>query len=142
MKKGTSPARAELREGPGRGTTSPGEALRPGKRAPAGGLDAFDERVQTDLAGYPAVVNIWASLVRTLPGRVSHFQQVSARMGKKLAFLGVNSDDNSDAAKTFSRPIRFPFYPSYEDPDRTSRSPSGPPLGLPGTAFFNTQTGN
>lgn len=101
-----------------------------------GGLDAFDERVQTDLAGYPAVVNVWASWCGPCRAEFPHFQQVSARMGKKLAFLGVNSDDNSDAAKTFLSTHPVP-YPSYEDPDKDIAQSLGATHGLPGTAFFN-----
>lgn len=57
-------------------------------------------------------------------------------MGKKVGFLGVNSDDNRDAAKTFLSTHQVP-YPSYEDPDKAIADSVDATFGFPATAFYN-----
>lgn len=103
-----------------------------------GGLEAFDERVQSGLAGYPVVVNVWASWCGPCRAEFPHFQKVSAEMGKRIAFLGVNSQDNDDAALTFLSTHPVP-YPSYSDPDKKIAESLEARFGLPATAFFNSE---
>jgi len=100
-----------------------------------GGPPAFEERI-TAIRGYPAVVNIWASWCGPCRAEFPHFQQVGANMGRKVAFLGVNSADNDDAAETFLSTHQVP-YPSYKDPDEKITHDLGATHGLPATAFFN-----
>jgi thiol-disulfide isomerase/thioredoxin len=100
-----------------------------------GGLDAYDQRI-SGLEGYPAVVNVWASWCGPCRAEFPHFQQVSANMGKKVGFLGVNSDDNRDAAETFLSTHQVP-YPSYEDPDKSIADSVDATFGFPATAFYN-----
>ena len=100
-----------------------------------GGLDAYSERI-TGLKGHPAVVNIWASWCGPCRAEFPVFQKVSAGMGKKVAFLGVNSEDNDDAAKTFLSDHQVP-YPSYTDPDAQIAKDIGG-IGYPRTAFYDS----
>lgn len=98
-----------------------------------GGLDAYNERI-AGLKGHPAVVNIWGFRRGPCRAEFPVFQKVSAGMGKKVAFLGVNSEDNDDAAKTFLSPIiRFP---TRATPIPTRRSPrTSVASGTPGPRF-------
>lgn len=102
-----------------------------------GGVTAFDERIG-EISGYPAVVNVWASWCGPCRAEFPHFQEVAARMGKKVAFLGVNSEDNDDAAETFLSTHQVP-YPSYTDPDADIADELEANFGYPATAFFDSK---
>jgi cytochrome c biogenesis protein CcmG, thiol:disulfide interchange protein DsbE len=99
-----------------------------------GGQDAFEERI-AQLRGYPVVVNFWASWCVPCRQEFPVLQKLSARYGKKVAFLGVNTEDSSDAAATFLREEPLP-YPSYSDPESDIYdSING--RGYPNTAFYD-----
>lgn len=100
-----------------------------------GGQDAYDERIAT-LHGYPAVVNVWASWCGPCRFEFPHFQQAAAAYGKRVAFIGVDSDDSDDAASTFLAEAPVP-YPSYTDPDSDIKDKLGASLGFPDTAFYD-----
>ena len=63
-------------------------------------------------------------------------QKLSARYGKQVAFLGVNSLDSDDAATTFLREAPL-SYPSYTDPDKAIATEIGVNVGFPDTAFYD-----
>lgn len=100
-----------------------------------GGLPAFQKRLET-LKGFPAVVNVWASWCGPCRAEFPHFQTASAKLGKKVAFMGVDSDDDSDAAATFLESNPVP-YPSYSDPEKEIAGNVGAPRMVPATAFFD-----
>jgi cytochrome c biogenesis protein CcmG, thiol:disulfide interchange protein DsbE len=100
-----------------------------------GGRDAYEERIAA-LRGYPAVVNVWASWCGPCREEFPVLQKLSARYGKRVAFLGVNSQDSDDAAATFLREEPVP-YPSYTDPDKNIFEAIGVKVGLPNTAFYD-----
>ena len=79
-----------------------------------GGLDAFDARL-TGLRGHPVVVNKWASWCGPCREEFPWFQDLSARLGKRVAFLGVDSNDSSAAARTFLGEFPVP-YPELQRP--------------------------
>ena len=54
-------------------------------------------------------------VVRAVPAEFPFFQKQSARLAKKVAFLGVDSKDNDDDARKFLEEYPVP-YPSYKDP--------------------------
>jgi cytochrome c biogenesis protein CcmG, thiol:disulfide interchange protein DsbE len=100
-----------------------------------GGTGAYEKRVAS-LRGYPVVANVWASWCGPCRFEFPVLQKLSARYGKRVAFLGVNSQDSDDAAKTFLAEAPVP-YPSYTDPDKKIADSLGATLGLPDTAFYD-----
>jgi cytochrome c biogenesis protein CcmG, thiol:disulfide interchange protein DsbE len=100
-----------------------------------GGTSAYDKRI-AQLRGYPIVVNVWASWCIPCRQEFPVLQKLSARYGKKIAFLGVNSEDSSDAAATFLEEAPVP-YPSYSDPGKDIYAEIGG-IGFPNTAFYDS----
>jgi len=101
-----------------------------------GGTEAYEKRLAA-LRGYPVVVNVWASWCGPCRFEFPVLQQLAAHYGKRVAFLGVNSEDSNDAAATFLREEPVP-YPSYTDPDQAIKDSIGAALGLPDTAFYDS----
>jgi cytochrome c biogenesis protein CcmG/thiol:disulfide interchange protein DsbE len=100
-----------------------------------GGQDAYEKRL-AELRGYPVVVNVWASWCGPCRYEFPVLQKLAARYGKKVAFLGVNSEDSEDAAATYLREEPVP-YPSYSDPDKDIFD-SLDARGFPDTAFYDS----
>jgi thiol-disulfide isomerase/thioredoxin len=100
-----------------------------------GGTEAFEKRIAA-LRGYPVVVNVWASWCGPCRFEFPTLQKLSARYGKRVAFLGVNSEDSNDAAATFLKEAPVP-YPSYTDPGQDIKDSLGASIGLPDTAFYD-----
>lgn len=101
-----------------------------------GGTDAYEERIAS-LRGYPVVANFWASWCIPCRQEFPVLQRLSARYGKKVAFLGANSEDSDDAAETFLGEEPVP-YPSYADPGKEILYSVGGSGGLPATAFYDS----
>lgn len=102
-----------------------------------GGLEAYEKRIAA-LQGYPIVVNVWASWCGPCLYEFPVLQKLSARYGKQVAFLGIDSQDDADAARTFLEEEPVP-YPSYSDPDEEIGKSIGATLGLPETVFYDHQ---
>jgi thiol-disulfide isomerase/thioredoxin len=100
-----------------------------------GGGTAYEGRIAA-LKGYPAVVNVWASWCGPCRFEFPILQQASARYGKRVAFLGIDSEDSDDAARTFLAEAPVP-YPSYTDPDKDIAGAIGADRGFPDTAFYD-----
>jgi cytochrome c biogenesis protein CcmG/thiol:disulfide interchange protein DsbE len=100
-----------------------------------GGTDAYEKRIAA-LRGYPVVANVWASWCGPCRFEFPVLQKLSARYGKRVAFLGVNSQDSDASAKTFLGEAPVP-YPSYTDPDQKIANSLGATHGLPSTAFYD-----
>ena len=100
-----------------------------------GGTEAYEKRLAS-LAGYPVVANVWASWCGPCRFEFPVLQKLSARYGKRVAFLGINSQDSDDGASTFLAEAPVP-YPSYTDPDKKIADSLGATLGLPDTAFYD-----
>jgi cytochrome c biogenesis protein CcmG, thiol:disulfide interchange protein DsbE len=99
-----------------------------------GGVDAYEKRIAA-LEGYPIVVNAWASWCGPCRFEFPTLQKLSARYGKRVAFLGVDAEDDADAAMTFLNEEPVP-YPSYSDPDKEIADSLGA-VGFPDTAFYD-----
>jgi thiol-disulfide isomerase/thioredoxin len=65
-------------------------------------------------AGRPVVINKWAAWCGPCRLEFPVFQRVSVALGKRVAFLGLDSDDNAAAARAFLKQTPL-SYPSYED---------------------------
>ncbi len=102
-----------------------------------GGLDAYERRIAA-LRGYPIVVNVWASWCGPCRLEFPAFQQLAAEYGKRVAFLGVDSQDSDEHAKRFLGEEPVP-YPSYTDPEEEIAESIGASRGLPATAFYDRQ---
>jgi cytochrome c biogenesis protein CcmG/thiol:disulfide interchange protein DsbE len=101
-----------------------------------GGSGAYEKRLGK-LRGYAIVVNVWASWCGPCREEFPVLQKLSARYGKRVAFLGINSEDSDDAAATFLREAPL-SYPSYTDPDKGIAASIGARIGFPDTAFYDT----
>ena len=100
-----------------------------------GGPQAFRDRL-SGLKGYPVVVNKWASWCGPCRAEFPDFQEAALKYGRRVAFVGVNSNDNRGDAKAFLE--RFPVpYPSYEDPNNTVAAVFNGVAAFPTTAFYD-----
>jgi len=79
-----------------------------------GGLRALQSRL-TALRGRAVVINKWASWCVPCRSELGAFQRVSLAQGRRVAFIGIDSEDTNRAdALAFLR--SFPVsYPSYYD---------------------------
>jgi cytochrome c biogenesis protein CcmG, thiol:disulfide interchange protein DsbE len=98
-----------------------------------GGKDAFEGRVAS--LGYPVVANVWASWCGPCRYEFPMFQEASAKWGKKVGFIGVDSEDSEKEAEKWLADHPVP-YPSYYDP-RFEVARSYKAQGPPDTAFYN-----
>ena len=106
-----------------------GDALVPG------GLDELNSKLAS-VRGYPAVVNVWASWCGPCRFEFPDLQKVASERGKKVAFIGVDTDDSDDAATTFLDELPLP-YPSVTDPDKQVFDEYDL-RGVPATAFYDS----
>jgi cytochrome c biogenesis protein CcmG/thiol:disulfide interchange protein DsbE len=119
------------------GAPAPLAALhRQGNELLGGGRAAYEKRIES-LRGYPVVVNVWASWCGPCRFEFPALQRMSAKYGKRVAFLGIDLEDSDDAARTFldSHPVP---YPSYTDPDEEIAESLGDSR-LPETAYYNRE---
>jgi cytochrome c biogenesis protein CcmG/thiol:disulfide interchange protein DsbE len=100
-----------------------------------GGTDAYEKRIAA-LKGYPIVANVWASWCGPCRYEFPTLQKLAARYGKRVAFIGVNSQDSSADAERFLGGTPVP-YPSYVDPGKGLIESLGGLGGLPDTAFYD-----
>jgi cytochrome c biogenesis protein CcmG/thiol:disulfide interchange protein DsbE len=89
-----------------------------------------------ELRGYPVVVNAWASWCGPCKLEFPFFRAAATRLGKKVAFLGLDVSDNLDDAKAFLAKQPVP-YPHLEDGDGRIVQKAGAAGGLPTTIFYD-----
>src|SRR5690242_13327927 len=106
-----------------------------GDRLVTAGTQAFQAQLDA-LRGYPVVVNKWASWCEPCRKEFPYLQRLSARYGKRVAFIGVDAKDSSGAARTFLGEFPLP-YPSFTDPDQDISRLLGATAGFPATAFYD-----
>ena len=97
--------------------------------------DGFTARLKT-LEGHPVVVNKWASWCGPCRAEFPIFQRLSTRLGKEVAFVGLNAGDNRDDAAQFLKRYPVPF-PSYTDPDEKVARTIGAVANYPQTVFID-----
>jgi cytochrome oxidase Cu insertion factor (SCO1/SenC/PrrC family)/thiol-disulfide isomerase/thioredoxin len=99
-----------------------------------GAESGFANRLRA-LRGYPVVINAWASWCTPCRSEFGLFAAASSRYGRRVAFLGADSDDSAGDARAFLAQHHV-SYPSYQT------SPQGLSSlavieGLPTTIFIN-----
>jgi cytochrome oxidase Cu insertion factor (SCO1/SenC/PrrC family)/thiol-disulfide isomerase/thioredoxin len=72
---------------------------------------ALSDRVRS-LRGYPVVINAWASWCGPCRTEFPLMAAASAEFGRKVAFLGANTNDSSSDARTYlsQHPVSYPSY--------------------------------
>jgi cytochrome c biogenesis protein CcmG/thiol:disulfide interchange protein DsbE len=106
-----------------------------GDRLVTAGTQAFQAQLDA-VRGYPVVVNKWASWCEPCRKEFPYLQRLSARFGKRVAFIGVDANDSNAAANTFLEEFPLP-YPSFTDPDQDISRLLGATAGFPATAFYD-----
>jgi len=116
------------------GSPGPLAALHAQASRLVGSDSAFAARLRA-LRGYPIVVNAWASWCTACRSEFSLFAAASAEYGRRVAFVGADTDDSAGDARAFlaQHPVS---YPSYETADSALGS-LAVVEGLPTTIFIN-----
>ena len=99
-------------------------------------VDDYRRRLRA-LRGHPVVVNVWGSWCGPCKLEFPHFQRAAQRLGKRVAFLGINLVDNREDAERFlaTRPVPFP---SLEDGNGAITREAAPGArGAPHTVFYD-----
>ncbi len=98
-----------------------------------GGKDALERRIAS--LGHPVVVNVWASWCGPCRYEFPMFQEASAKWGKRVAFLGADSEDSETEAEKWltDNPVPYPSYYESGFDYAASLKASGPP----DTAFYD-----
>ena len=101
-----------------------------------GGAKALRARLAA-LRGWPVVINKWASWCEPCKAEFGAFQRAAANLGRRVAFLGIDSGDTSR-----SEPLRFlrsfpVSYPSYYDPTGSLGVEITDSTNVPVTVFYN-----
>ncbi len=133
--KSAAPAAAKVRQELA-GAPAPLAALHAqGSRLLGGGRDAFKARLAA-LKGHPVVVNKWASWCGPCRAEFPDFQKASVKYGKRVAFVGVDGNDNHGDAVRFLKQYPVP-YPSYEDPDGRIAQVLDATVAFPTTVYYD-----
>ncbi len=101
-----------------------------------GGARALRARLHA-LRGWPVVINKWASWCEPCKAEFGAFQHAAANLGRRVAFIGIDSGDTSR-----SEPLRFlrsfpVSYPSYYDPSGSLGVEITDSTNVPVTVFYN-----
>jgi cytochrome c biogenesis protein CcmG/thiol:disulfide interchange protein DsbE len=101
-----------------------------------GSTSALSARLHA-LRGHPVVVNVWGSWCTQCVGEFPYLATASARYGRQVAFVGVDSNDISANARKFlaSHPISYPSYTSTPQ----ALAPLAAIQGMPETIFLNAR---
>jgi cytochrome c biogenesis protein CcmG, thiol:disulfide interchange protein DsbE len=81
------------------------------------------------------VINVWASWCTACRAEFPLFASASARYGRRVAFLGVDTNDNASDGRSFfaQHPVSYPSYQSSS----TQLTALAAIEGMPTTIFLN-----
>lgn len=101
----------------------------------SGGAGALNARLRA-LRGYPVVINKWASWCVPCAAEAVVFQHAAADLGRRVAFLGIDSGDAQRANGRAFLKAHPVSYPSYYDPSGALGEQVTDSGFTPVTAFF------
>lgn len=84
----------------------------------------------------PVMVDFWASWCGPCRFEMPFIVRLSAKYRGRIDFIGVNYQDDRDAAEAFVRELEMNF-PSYRDPDGKIGQGQGGIIGMPTAIFLN-----
>lgn len=89
----------------------------------------------SSLRGYPVVLNAWAAWCPPCREEFPLLAAASAQYGRKVAFLGADTNDSTSDARSFlaQHPVSYPSYPVTS----SDLSPFAVLEGFPTTIFLN-----
>jgi cytochrome c biogenesis protein CcmG/thiol:disulfide interchange protein DsbE len=102
-----------------------------------GGREAFEAQLAA-LRGTPVVVNQWASWCPPCRAEFPFFQRLAEKYAGRVAFLGVDMQDDRGAALQFMRELPTP-YPHYFDEDASIARLFGGGRVAPTTGFYDSR---
>ena len=88
------------------------------------------------LRGHPVVVNSWGSWCAPCRAEFPIFQRAALQVGKTVAFVGLDAQDNDANARKFLKCLPV-SYPSYTDPDVKISFKHRAGNAFPTTIFFD-----
>jgi cytochrome c biogenesis protein CcmG, thiol:disulfide interchange protein DsbE len=100
-----------------------------------GGVSAYRRQLKK-LAGHPVVVNKWASWCPPCRAEFPYFRDQAARRARRVAFLGVDANDNDGDAREFLAELPV-GYPSFRDPASEIAAEFNGVQAFPTTAFYD-----
>lgn len=89
-----------------------------------------------ELQGHPIVVNQWASWCEPCRFEFPFFRSMVAEFRDRVAFVGLDSQDERGAAEAFLREVPADF-PSIFDPDGSAAASLGGGRAFPTTIFLD-----
>jgi cytochrome c biogenesis protein CcmG/thiol:disulfide interchange protein DsbE len=115
--------------------SSPEQLVRSSNQILGGGEKAFRHQVEA-LRGHPIVVNKWASWCGPCRFEFPFFRSTAKKLGRMIAFLGVDSRDSSKEARDFLEKFPVPYPSFYDRKGAVARSFRGD-RAFPTTAFYD-----
>ena len=106
-----------------------------GNRLLDGGREAFEAQL-AELRGTPVVVNQWASWCPPCRAEFPIFKRLAEKYAGLVAFLGVDMQDEREAAQAFLSELPTP-YPHYFDDDASISRLFGGGRVSPTTGFYD-----
>jgi cytochrome c biogenesis protein CcmG/thiol:disulfide interchange protein DsbE len=105
-----------------------------------GNTQSWQAQLQA-LKGLPLVVNKWASWCVPCQGERAVLQHAAADEGRRVAFLGLDSEDTSRGdAKAFLRAVQTSYPSFYDESGELGRSVTDSAF-TPVTVFYNSHGG-